>query len=52
MNMNQTKTETKDVGGRLQPGCNVNSKLNFAVGLLAIAAAVLIGYLVYVYWWK
>ena len=45
-------TETNGVGSTLQPGCNVNSMFNFTVGGLAIAAALVIGYLTYVYWWK
>ena len=47
--MTQIKPETTDVG-QLQPGCNVNSTFNFTVGVAAIAAALLIGYVVYVYW--
>ena len=46
------KTKMNDVGGRLKPNCNVNSTLNFTVGGAAIAAALLIVYLAYVYWWK
>lgn len=46
------KTKTNDDASRLQPGCNVNSTFNFTAGGLAIAAALLIGYLAYVYWWK
>ena len=46
------KTEKNDIGDKLEPGCNVNSRFNFTVGGLAIAAALLIGYLVYVYLWK
>ncbi len=45
------KTETNDVGGKLQPNCNVNSTFNFTVGGLAIAAALVIGYLAYVFSW-
>ena len=46
------KSDTNDTGDRPQLGCNVNSAFNFAVGGFAIAAALLIGYLAYVYWWK
>jgi hypothetical protein len=49
--MNQMKSET-NAGDRPQPGCNVNSTFNFTVGGIAIAAALLIGYLAYMYWWK
>ncbi len=45
-------TEMKDIGDTQQPNCNVNSTFNFTVGGLAIAAALVIGYLAYVYWWK
>ncbi|MDQ3582457.1 MAG: hypothetical protein M3495_13010 [Pseudomonadota bacterium] len=50
--MNQMKAETKVNDGQLQSNCNVNMTFNFAVGGLAIAAALLIGYLVYAYWLK
>jgi hypothetical protein len=50
--MNQMKSEINNTGDRTQTGCNVNSTLNFTVGGFAIAAALLIGYLVYVYWLK
>jgi hypothetical protein len=33
-----------------QPGCNVSSTFNFTVGGVSIIVALLIGYLVYVYW--
>ena len=46
------KSETNGAGARLQSGCNVNSAFNFTVGGVAIAAALLIGYIAYVYWWK
>ena len=46
------KSETSDPGNRTQPGCNVNSKFNFTVGGFAVAAALLICYVAYVYWWK
>ena len=46
------KTKTNDDVGRLKPNCNVNSTFNFSVGGVAIVAALLIGYLAYVYWWK
>jgi hypothetical protein len=32
-----------------RPGCNVNSTFNFIVGVLAIAAVFVIGYLLYIY---
>jgi hypothetical protein len=41
-----------DDNGRTQIGCGVNSTLNFTVGGVSIVAALLIGYLVYVYWLK
>lgn len=44
-------TKTKDDGGQQQRGCNVNSTFNLAVGIAAIAAALLIGYVGYAYWW-
>jgi hypothetical protein len=50
--MNQMKSETNDAGDRLQPGCNVSSTFNFTMGGIAIAVALLIGYLAYVRWWK
>jgi hypothetical protein len=46
------KAQTGDDGNQLQSGCNVSSTFNFTVGGLAIAAASLIGYLAYLYWWK
>ena len=46
------QSEMKEMGDRQQSGCNVNSTFNFTVGGIAIAAALLIGYLAYVYWWK
>lgn len=46
------KSEMNDTGDRPQLGCNANSTFNFTVGGFAIAAALLIGYLAYVYWWK
>jgi hypothetical protein len=45
-------SEMNDSGGPPQSSCNVNSTFNFIVGGIAIAAALLIGYLSYVYWWK
>ncbi len=41
-----------DVGQRQQARCNVNSTFNFTVGGIAIVAALLVGYLVYAYWWR
>lgn len=46
------KSEMKPSGDRQELGCNVNSALNFTVGGVAIAVALLIGYLAYIYWWK
>lgn len=46
------KSKTNGTGDRQQPSCNVNSTFNFTVGGFAIAAALLIGYLAYVYWLK
>ena len=45
--MNEQKS---DVDKQPLPGCNVNSTLNFTIGEFAIAAAALIGYLVYLFW--
>ncbi len=44
--MNQTKSENEGT----QRGCNVSMKFNFTVGGVAIAIALVIGYVVYVYW--
>jgi hypothetical protein len=44
------KTEMNDDGAKLRLGCNVSSTFNFTVGGLAIAAAVLLGYLACAYW--
>lgn len=41
-----------DDKGLMRTSCNVNSTFNFTVGGLAIAAALLIVYLAYVYWLK
>ncbi len=49
--MNETKKVTNDVINNKEPMCNVNMTFNLIVGVLAIAAALLIGYVVYVYWW-
>lgn len=46
------KSDMNDNPNRLETGCNVNSTFNFTVGGIAIAVAVLIGYLAYVYWWR
>lgn len=46
------KAEMNDEGGKVRPGCNVSSTFNFTVGGLAIAAALLIGYLACVYWFS
>ena len=46
------QSETKDMRDRQQSSCNVNSTFNFTFGGIAIATALLIGFLVYVYWWK
>jgi len=45
------KSEMNDAGDK-RPGCDVNSRFNFTVGGFAIAAALLIGYLTFVYWWR
>lgn len=42
-------TETKPEGGQRQRGCNVSMGFNAAVGVVAVAAALLIGYLAYSY---
>ncbi len=44
-------SKTNDDAGQQQRGCNVSSTFNLAVGVAAIGAALLIGYLGYVYWW-
>ena len=36
-----------DTGDQSQPGCNVNSTFNFTVGVLAVVAAIVIGYFIY-----
>jgi hypothetical protein len=46
------EAQKKDGDKQPQPGCNVNSTFNFTVGGIAIAAAVLIGYLVYFFVWR
>jgi hypothetical protein len=46
------KAETNDDGTKSRRGCDVSSTFNFTVGGLAIAAALLIGYLACVYWFK
>lgn len=44
-------TDTKDDVSQPQRGCNVNMTFNLAVGVTAIIAALLIGYVGYAYWW-
>lgn len=44
--MNQTKTND----GQRMRSCNVSMKFNFAIGGIAIALAVVIGYFAYVNW--
>jgi hypothetical protein len=44
--------EINDDAAKSQRGCNVSSTFNFTVGGLAIVAAVLIGYLAWLYWFK
>lgn len=46
------KTETTVVGTEPQPNCSVNSTFNFAMGGLAIVAALVLCYLAYMYWSK
>jgi len=46
------KTDKPDSGGRQEPGCNVSSRFNFTVGGVAIAAALLGAYLLYMFLWK
>jgi hypothetical protein len=41
-----------DENDQMQTNCYVSSKFNFTVGAFAIAAALLIGYVMYVAWWK
>jgi len=48
--IDMTQIKTEDHGGQRQPSCNVSMKFNFAVGGIAIAAALLICYLAYMYW--
>ena len=45
-------SQLKRTDTQSQPGCNVNSKLNFTVGGVATAVALVLGYLAYVFWWK
>jgi hypothetical protein len=44
-------SKTNDDGGRQLRGCNVSSTFNLLVGVTAIVAALLIGYVAYAYWW-
>jgi hypothetical protein len=46
------KAEINDDTAKSSRGCNVSSTFNFTVGGLAIAAALLIGYLACLYWFK
>jgi|SoimicmetaTmtLAB_FD_contig_51_980449_length_568_multi_2_in_0_out_0_1 hypothetical protein len=46
------KAETNDDAAKSPRGCNVSSRFNFTVGGLAIAAALLIGYLACLYWFR
>jgi len=46
------KAEDNRPGGTKTPGCNVNSRLNYTIGTLAVAAALLLTYVAYVIWWK
>ena len=46
------KAEMNDDAAKSQRGCNVSSTFNLTVGGFAIAAALLIGYLAWVYWFK
>ncbi len=45
------EAQRSDGDSQPQPNCNVNSVFNFTVGGIAIAVALLIGYLAYVHWW-
>jgi len=45
-------SQMKRADAQAQPGCNVSSKLNFTVGGVATAVALVLGYLIYVFWWK
>jgi hypothetical protein len=50
--MSETQIPSTGARGPVEPTCTVNSTFNFTVGALAIVAAVLIAYWVYVSWWK
>lgn len=47
--MNIHKSDEND---QTQTNCEVSSTFNFTVGAFAIAAALLISYLMYASWWK
>lgn len=44
------QTEMSDIKDRPKANCNVSSTFNFTVGGIAIAAALVIFYLVYRFW--
>lgn len=44
------ESETERVSEKLQSDCGVNSGFNFGVGVTAVAAAIVIGYCLYLYW--
>jgi len=46
------KAQKSDDDSQPRPSCNVSSTFNFTVGGIATAAALLIGYLAYLYWWN
>ena len=51
MNSNASNEDTrKDINSVRGPTCNASSTFNFAVGAVAIIAAVIIGYFVYSYY--
>nr|WP_281723029.1 hypothetical protein [Nitrosomonas nitrosa] len=50
--MNQVKTESSNEHDKATGNCNVSMTYNFTVGGIAVAAALIIGYLAYNYWWK
>jgi hypothetical protein len=45
------KSQSSEPRDDQRTGCGVNSTFNFAVGGLAIVAAVVIGYLAIARWW-
>ena len=51
LHLEDRQMETQTRTDRPVSSCNVSSTFNFTVGALAIAAALVICYLAYRYWW-